>query len=309
MKIYVAPPSHLSRAMFRVAKALERYAPDWVQIVKQQRDADLVVLHVIGLDAQLWKPDTPFAMIQYCDGPQHPYFNPRSWQKMWNDAALVWSYYDLSPYISSLAKFFYAPMGLDQAFIPEPILTDRKLVISSGYVNGPGAEAIEEIALAAHNVGLATVHIGPVPTNLTRTLPSSWKYLYDITDAQLASLYAHARWVSGLRFYEGFELPALEGLACGARPILFDRADMRQWYDGHGVFIPECAGISLIQHLITVFQNPPEPVSPQERAHIITRFSWRTIVNDFWKRLSYQLFEYPAGRCDVGADVPGGGAV
>ncbi|HWI70162.1 MAG TPA: hypothetical protein VNS88_17650, partial [Nitrospiraceae bacterium] len=77
----------------------------------------------------------------------------------------------------------------------------------------------------------------------------------------------------------------LEGLMCGARPIVFDRPDMRQWYEGHAVFIPECSGPDLTQELIEVMSHEPDPVMSIEREIILERFSWKPIVRGFWEQV------------------------
>ena len=66
MKVAVNPvPSSLSKAMYRVADALERYAPAGVKIVT--KGADIQVLHVIGNGENVKRITQPkvYAVIQY----------------------------------------------------------------------------------------------------------------------------------------------------------------------------------------------------------------------------------------------------
>jgi glycosyltransferase involved in cell wall biosynthesis len=80
-------------------------------------------------------------------------------------------------------------------------------------------------------------------------------------------------------------MPVIEGLACGARPIVFDRPDMTHWYEGHAVFIPECSGPELVEVLTDLLKYNPTPVKETERAEILARFDWSTIVKRFWEYL------------------------
>lgn len=286
LKVYVKAPGHLSRAMFRVAEALRAYAPTHITVVDRVQDADVQVLHVIGSDALTYVSRAPgYAVIQYCfsrlDG------GLENWQRLWARSSLTWSYYDLPVALGT--RFYRSPLGVDGVFgsTTRSATQPRDYVMTSGYVTGPGAEAIEEVAHAAHAVGLRTVHIGPVPVGLTRPLPSSWTNRFNISDAQLAELYAGARWVSGLRHVEGFELPAAEGLLCGTRPVLFDREDMRAWYTSHGEFIAEPHDRAEIQtQLEAVFARVPGSVTQEEHALLCEQFNWSRIATEFWKRMT-----------------------
>lgn len=284
MKVFVDPPAHLSRAMRRVAGALRVYSPrDLVKIVNNRRDADLEVLHVIGLEAiERAKQTTPFAVVQYCVHSTDADY--AQWRPLWDAAKLTWSYYKLDAH-----PFYHAPLGVDQEVF-SPSRVTRTSVMTSGYVSGPGAEAIEEMATAARLVGLPVTHLGPVPVHShdqskKMDVGGGWRSVNGINDEQLAQEYSRCLWVSGLRHVEGFELPVIEGLLCGARPIVFDRDDMHQWYKEHAVFVPECSGETLVKTLVSVLSQEPAPVLPSERDEVARKFDWRTIAEGFWSRL------------------------
>jgi hypothetical protein len=276
----------MSRAMHRVSAALRRHAPEGVRAVDRSEKADLQILHVIGSDAIEYRSRAPrTATIQYCyrtAGDTHP-----GWPNFWSRNVAVWSYYNLQSLIPAGTVFYLAPLGIDASFCEEPRDEKRIIgVVTTGYVTGAGAEAIEEMMWAAHEAGLQTIHIGPQPVGLTRRVPPSWRSMHGITDTQLADIYRHAKWVSGLRHVEGFEMPVIEGLACGARPIVFDRADMRQWYDGHAVFIDELDDrVALTEQLKNVLRDCPSPVTMPERREVLAKFDWKTIARGFWSAI------------------------
>lgn len=282
MKVYLQPTGLYSRAMLRVAAALAEHAPAHVEITGRRDAADLVVSHVIGPDSDLPAPRRE-AVIQYCLRSSASF----DWPSRWRDAALVWSYYDLPALGFTDMNFYHAPLGVDAVFCEMPIATHQRThVMTSGYVSSAKGEAIEEMAMAAWMLGMPVKHLGPSNIEGMSMSPGEgWTSLFDISDKALREHYHTCLWVSGLRHWEGFELPVIEGLACGARPIVFDRPDMRQWYDEHAVFVPESTGSELVGHLLDVLDEEPEPVDEAERAWVAERFSWKTIARGFWERI------------------------
>ena len=279
MKVYVEPMlGRLSApAMTRVTKALKRYAPPNLQFLDFHEDKpDFQVIHTIGANALDNVRAPRYAVIQYCWKTA----GEVNWADFWARAGCVWSYYDLSAFCPG---FYLAPLGVDQAFRDEPRAEIRDLgVVSSGYLTGDAAEPILEVADAALVSGLQVRHLGPEKVEgMDRRVESSWKSIHGINDAELARVYARSRWVSGLRYVEGFELPVIEGAACGARPIVFDRPETRQWFGHFASFIPECSGDRLVEVLTDLFRREPAPV-PSER--VKAHFNWEPIVTEFWKR-------------------------
>jgi hypothetical protein len=301
VKVCLAPPPGLSRAMTRVERALARHAPPDATLVDDRAAADLAVLHVIGAEGvrpivdELRRTGRRYAVIQYC---LRTTSEPRTgwWRDIWADAAAVWSYYDLRAALRADGvtepdgwTFYDAPLGLDRAFaravsLPEP--PTRPIgIMTSGYV-AAGQEAIFECAVAAERVGLTTLHIGPPTVVGMARKPTGWTAAHDVDDATLARAYGSARFVSGLRYGEGFELPAAEGLACGARPIMFDRPDARRWFDGLAAFVPVSDGAPLTAAIAEVLCGHGPPVSAAERALAADRFNWTRIAAGFWAAIA-----------------------
>jgi hypothetical protein len=283
MKVFVRPPQHMSLAMFRVADVIARSRPEGVELVANEDDADLLILHVIGLDAINYRTDKPCAVLQYCVNTGSDVVD--WWQPLWQRARAIWSYYDLRAYMPAGARFYHAPLGVSENFTrPFEERTRDVGVFTSGYVTGPGAEAIEEAVVACARVGRPSLHLGPRPVGMSEHVKCNSTRGF-IPDDLLAAMYQRTRYVSGLRFVEGFELPALEGLACGARPIMFDRPDAHQWFDAHAVFVPECHGEELTEHLVKILATDPEPVSAAEHWSVAAKFNWEDLTGGFWKMI------------------------
>jgi hypothetical protein len=299
MKVHVDAPYGLSRAMTRVAKALAAHAPASVQVVQRAADADLVLLHTVGYDdtvaavERLQAAGQRYAVAQYCLRSTQQR-HTQAWQRLWAGADLVWSYYDLAAACEAdgcemdpAVNFYMSPLGVDAAFAAGPLPRGERPidVMTSGYVS-TGQEAIWEFALAAERTGRTVKHLGPHTVQGMPRRPRGWSAMLGVTDDDLAAFLGCTKWVSGLRYGEGFEMPCIEGLARGARPVVFDRPDMRQWYDGHAVFVPEVPSEELACILEDVLTGAPEPVSEAERAAVLRRFAWPEIAAGFWQALA-----------------------
>lgn len=300
LRVFLSPVGLYSRAMTRTAQALARYAPPEIEIVGSPSHtyADLVILHTIGKDVletadNLRSRGQSYAVIQYClytvtgsGNPLDGCTDTTSWHKFWGKSRLVWSYYDLSR--ESIPNFYHAPLGLDPEFTQSshyPPLP-RSIVLTTGYVSGPRAEAIEEVWQAARIVGLRVTHVGPRDVVGIDCSKYDWvTFKGGVNDYELAELYRRSLYVSGLRHVEGFELPAVEGLSCGTPPIMFDQPCTRYWYGSSVKFVADRSGKPLVDDLVDVLTSPYLPVSYLEVARYRNVFNWESICTGFWSRL------------------------
>ena len=291
MRVYLTPQPGLSRAMDRVTKALVANVPPGVKIVPTVEEADLHVIHVIGYPETVETVKTAcdrrqrYAVIQYClTSTQEP--KAATWVPVWYCATAVWSYYDLIAAFPDedmrasagySIKFYHAPLGIDtEIFRRPPIADERYFLGCSGYV--AESECLEECANAVQSLGGRLAHLGhdlPLVGQVDR--------FFNLHDWQLVRLWASCRYVAGLRRIEGFELPVYEGLACGARPLVFDRPHYRAWLGDHASYVPEVEP-ALLTPLIANILSEPRPVTADERQWVKERFDWNTIAKGFWER-------------------------
>lgn len=286
MRVFTTPTGLHSRAMVRIHNALRRHAPRYIKFTEQRDTADLVVLYVIGSDAiaegeRLTHRGQSYIAVQCCLDTAGPIVPLHHWYPFWQQARLVWSYYRLPTAVSTF-NFYHAPLGVDSVFdsAPTPAVGRALTAITTGYVDGPGAEAISEVWAAVSRVGGQCHHIGPLPVGMVP--PALWSNSDGISDPRLASLYRRTKYVIALRHIEGFELPAAEGLLCGARPVLFDQPALRHWYGAYAQFVPECHGSALVDELVSVLSAPYQAVGPHERASAALSFDWEQIVDGVW---------------------------
>lgn len=283
-----AIPSHLSRGIHRVANALERYAPDWVEIVQDPDEADVQVVHVIGHGSLEGAEKRDIAVIQYCLQTTED-ARPEAWLPTWTRARVVWSYYDLFEYMkqrnvpyeeASAMKFYYAGLGVDMdVFQPSMPLRKTYLMGTSGYI--ADTEAVGECYRAVSRLERRLLHLGPAELNLGPGVT----YMLGVPDEVLADVWSQCSFIAGLRRIEGFELPAVEGLACGARPVMFDAPHYRRWFGEHAEYVPEVGPDELVEHLVELMSKPVRPVTPAERSLVAQTFDWKTIVTRFWEAM------------------------
>ena len=250
MKVYVRPQEHQSRGLARIGDAVVRYAPAGVDVVTDYAQAELVVLHVIGRIghvtrqiAQLTADGRRYALIQYAlrsTKARHT----REWAPIWRGATAVWCSYDLVAAMDEDGfgaadimgmPFYHAPYGADDTiFTPQASKHPRPFqVCTTGF--SWMTESVREVALASQVWGGTVFHLGP-------DMGRAWvTCAMNIDDQTLATYYRQCEWVSGLRRTEGFEMPAVEGLLCGARPVLFDAPHYTHWYGSLARYVPERA--------------------------------------------------------------------
>ena len=302
LNVYVEAPPKLSRAMRRVADALTRYAPPGVQIVDRREDADLEVLHIIGhpdleIEAERLNGEgKAYAVMQYClRTTQKP--NTLDWLHLWGGAACVWSYYDLAElaaedkvvFLPDLERrLFTAPLGVDDFTFAHHNLDGprRYTLMTSGYV--ADTECVEECIEAVGRIGGRVFHLGPKLECLRGATHVDQRMGMD--DEALADIYSSCEFVAGMRRIEGFELPAAEGLLCGARPLVLDRSHYRRWYEPWAVFVPECPPADLTTAIESALRRGgTQPVTAVEREEARERFDWEPLVAEFWRRIIDRL--------------------
>lgn len=308
MRIYLQPPQP-SRGLQRIADALTRYLPDGWETTPHIGGADLVILYAIGrrdrlqqlTDAINKSKFTKYAIIQVClRSTMSP--DTCNWLPIWEKAVCIWSYYDLirltvednpathatdddkefAASLRSRFNFYHAPLGADagvfyyRGWKPEYGDYNNRYVIATSGLSRL-SESVRECHLAASRVDRYAFHLGPKVDDAFS--------VSGISDDELARYYSQCEFVSGLRRKEGFELPAVEGLLCGARPIVFNTPDYHWAYGNHALYIEETDRQGVIDQLVQLFRHGAPPITPEERELAVARYDWKTIVGGFYECL------------------------
>lgn len=298
MKVYCEPPQP-SLGLQRIRDALVRYAPSWMEIVSTQTEADLIVIYAIGRRDHLLRQTgwllnrgKQYAIIQVClRSTMTP--DTGDWlEDIWLPAKAIWSYYDLDQAcvddgwslehdgdsMFRMGQFYHAPLGVDSSVFYPRNVTKRYIIATSGF--NRLQESIRECILAADTVNKDVVHLGR-EVNWGKNVIG----VHGVSDDELASVYSACEFACGLRRTEGFELPAAEGLLCGARPIVFDTLDYRFNYREFAEYINEGTRQQVVDQLVELFQQGPRPVSEVELCEARWWFDWQRIVKGFYDHL------------------------
>ena len=287
MKVYAEIEEVLGIGLHRVQYEIQHYSPPGIEFVDSIEEADLQIVPVIGLGSLEFIKHPNHILLQYCYMTAERQ-DPEFWLPIFQKAKMVFSYYNLPSYVGSNDfNFLHSPLGVDME-----VFQDRKLsivprdfiVATSGYE--PFGEAIKECYQAARILKKKVFHLGP-GLDHDRFQPwvgAGFVAHSGISDTDLARMYSRSKYVSGLRFGEGFELPVIEGLACGARPICFDLPVYRQWFNDFAVFVPHIRDDDLMYALVEIF-NTDRPVTEEELQICKERFSWEVVMQKFWERV------------------------
>jgi len=274
--------------MKRIKMYFTKYSPSGIEWVDDWTHADLIIEHYVRRDPELEMriSQKPYVLCFYCSEESrtlpeyHAYY-----QRLIGGAKWVYSYLPLAEE-GFQGNILRGPCGIDvNLFTPSPskkLATKPITVVTTGYV--AYTEGIDAM-IAATQLSGRLVHVGP-------GLEAEFGYdvgklphvrrLWQISDLELIEQYRQAKYVSGLRRTEGFELPVLEGILCGARPICFDLPVYRHWFNEFAIFVPEVAPNQLADILAKIFLGPYRAVTQSEQEQVKQRFSWENVARLFW---------------------------
>lgn len=291
MRVFIGPRQGLSRGITRVTDALVKHAPSYIKFVDSDQNADLVLIHAIGYAQtamtveRLQARSQTYGLIQYfLRTTERPLV--RGWLPLWEKAHVLWSYLNLKSLTEEEGRnpwptvnFYHAPLGVDpEIFQPLGNQQKRYKIFTSGSI--AHTETVAEAALATERVNGLQCHLGP-----EMFLGPHVRCYTGINDERLAYEYTMSEFVSGLRRKEGFELPVIEGLLCGARPIVYDQPHYRDWYNEFAEFIPEGSFDEVVDSLTHLFTEGPRPVTEAERQSVAQYFDWKKIISEFWRQV------------------------
>jgi hypothetical protein len=179
--------------------------------------------------------------------------------------------------VTSGINFFHAPLGVDaRVFKPSFPMRKMFLVGTSGYI--AETEGVRECHAVAQRLHEQMFHLGP-----DLKLGTGITYVTSIPDSLVAEFWSQCSFVAGLRRIEGFELPVIEGLLSGARPVVFDAPHYTNWFGEFAEVVPEVDVDQVTEHLFNIMSRPVKSVTPAERSHAAQLFDWKTLVTGFWE--------------------------
>ncbi len=147
-----------------------------------------------------------------------------------------------------------------------------------------------ELWLAGQDAG-----VGAELTQLAKQLgiTARVKHLGAVDDATLNTLYSHARAVVMPSIYEGFGMPALEGLAYGLPVLAANATALPEVLMGHGTLLPpdqpEAWATAMRAALAESTDPEQNPAIAERTAHGRCTYRWDKVAEQYatlWRKLS-----------------------
>lgn len=267
---YSAP--HWGHAFRRIESALRQFAPPWVQWT-DEKSADLRIVHIVGpAEIPIVLRDIKrTVIIQECYHTAQAHLH--DYPALWKQARLCVSFHNLVDYTDTSFNFLRIPWGADENVFQHRYYDKRSIgVMTTGHIARD--EAIDHVYAAAKKAGIRMVHTGE---NFQWPLPYEYRPYMSVPD--LVELLNQCSYVTGLRLVEGFEILCVEGLFCGARAVV-PRLPSYELYGEHAEYIDPEGNIT--DQLFDLFSKPTRPIHAAEREALIEKFSWRSIMRQFY---------------------------
>ncbi len=206
------------------------------------------------------------------------------------------------------SRLIHAPLGIAEEFHPlapeEPEVSDALLPTDGRYVlhvgSGIARKRIDVLldvfaAVRSRHPDLRLIQVGGPWTAPQRQqikqlcLSGALIQLRNLRREQIAALYRNAAVVLQPSQTEGFGLPVIEALACGAPVLASDIPVFREVGDSAACFAPVGDVDAWAQSLDRLLNNPEVAPSQDQRLRQASRYSWSNhcrIIADTYERLS-----------------------
>lgn len=293
--------------MRRIRNALLRYAPPGVVLTDSPRGADLHILDFVGqhpeIEDRVLHPQTGlmrdipslpvcrnYVIIYHCPPPAGPVetaekeFAELDYRPLFENAKLVIGFRDPAEEGGwgkldwTKINYFLTPWGYEDHLFFYAGEEKRILCVMTGYVSEP--EALREVWAAARIAGGTVVHVGG---SIGLDGMEGYMRVEGISDEELRRLYASSLYVNAIRKEGGFELPGIEGAACGAQPIYADLPCYRRWFDDIGLFVDPA---EVMEGVARIFTMKVRREGIEEK---VRRFEWRKIAPRIWEEVRKAL--------------------
>jgi len=279
--------------MERIRQAFIKYAPSEMQFVNTL-DADTVqCLHYIGQNpredtCKMWgsifeTPTLPktsrYILFLYINNFFYPQLEQDFKHLLEKALAVITTTPEI---IQHKCNIIETPWGYEPSAFYMMNLPKKWTIITHGHI--AESEAVNAIFNACYKSQTSMVHVGGRMEMQWREPTFTW--IQSNSDEQLRTLYNQCRYVNALRREPCFELPAIEGYACGCQPICFDHTGPQKYFRDFAIYVPTLPCDELAPHLIEHFKKPIE-IKPNPE--ILKRFYWETIMTNVWKKISEVL--------------------
>jgi hypothetical protein len=280
MKVYEYANPSWGKAFSRISFELRKHAPEWVEWVSSMDDCEIAIVHEVG-GAETIQMRDALEKRKKLVIVQHTYFTSgySRWEEIWEQAMLTTSFHNLPEYTTKKFEFHHTPWGADPDIFYLENYSRSIKVFSTGHVSRTeNLDKVYDACLKTHNT---MYHTGE---NFKYGL--MYRFMPYMTDDKLRTTLNQTEYVPCLREYEGFELMGIEGLFCGARPIV-PNLPTYDWYRRYSYVVD--MRMDVTEQLVGFLSNPSLPIPPEEYKEIVSIFSWGRIIKDIYTAIQMRL--------------------
>jgi len=266
-----------------------QYAPQGTEFVNELAADTVHCLHYIGqnpredtckifgsiMDVPTLPKTARYILFLHLDNYYYPQYE-QDFKKLVENALLIITH--THEFVNYSCNLIEVPWGYEPTVFYVMNIPKRFTILTTGYV--ADSEAIDAVFIACYKTMTSMVHVGGAldPRWVT---PTFTRY-EGIGDDQLRELYNQARFVSGMRRDPSYEMPIVEGYACGCQPICFEHAATKRYFKEFARFVPNEPAETLSVKLTEIFK---QPIEVQPKTEILERFYWSNIMSNVWKRV------------------------
>ena len=277
IKIYEYQNKNLGMAFKRISKALHDYSPPDIKWTDYAGSASIILVHVVGggevpIMENVLESGRKLLIIQHVvkTGGVYP------WNEYFKQAILSVSFHDLASYYpKDRFNSYSTPWGYDPKEFSRIEMPKKRKVLGTGYV--ADTECLDKLYQACLNTDNIMYHTGK-----DFEFGKNYYHLPWLNDVGFNEMLNSVQYTSCLRDIEGFEMMGVEGLVCGAVPIV-PALDTYRWYRKHGIFVDMHSDIT--KQLEDILVLTPTPPDEDELEEIHQKFSWECIVPKIFAHL------------------------
>jgi hypothetical protein len=280
MLVYEYRDPQWGRAFSRISDALHKHSPERIEWV-DHKSCEVALVHVVG-GGEVKVIQSALDNYKKVVIFQHCYFTSMydHWLDYWKQSNLTLSFHDLQSYTPEKFNFYSTPLGADTDTFRLINQGDRPLkAFTTGHV--ASTENIDKIYQACNLTGNTLYHTGE-----NFRYGHHYQFMEYMNDSAFVGILNNTQYIPCLREIEGFEMMGVEGLFCGARPIVPNLPTYR-WYEGHAEFVD--TQNNLLNQLVEIFNREPKPLTSDEYYELDLKFSWRNIVKNIFSKIEESI--------------------
>lgn len=275
----------LQRIFIAINNFIEKSDGQYVSEISPDR-ADINIIQVIGPGEApvIDKYSKSAVLMQHCYETACP--DSTDYSSLWERCLLVTSFNNLPTYTNKKFPFLHMPLGADVDVFKFQDKERICKVFTTGHV--AETECIDLLYKACQTTNQKFAHTGE---NFNFDV-ANYFFLPYMSDENLVDVLNKTECTFCMRLIEGFEMLGVEGLLCGARPIVPD-LPCYDWYRkfGYTIRVKNKTNEEIVNQIELLLEKDVEipVVSKEEMLEIKNIFDWDIVLYNMFKEIESRL--------------------